>query len=201
MAYLAMVNPKKRRARKSTKARRTARKSVARRTRRANPIVAHKRRRVSRRRNPVNTTAIMGKITGALAGAGGALILDKVYDVLPLPDAAKTGWGQVAGKLAAAVALGVVAEKVAGRKPMIAQGVMGAMTVTMFKAADSLMQGKPLDGGWDSMSMDGYDLDFSESSMGGILPAAGPLPATGPIDGGMGADLSAAFAGYDSGNY
>ena len=194
MAYLAMVNPKKRRARKSTKSRRRAVAKAPRRARRrrANPV-ARVTRRVRRRRNPISKATIMAQLSGALAGAGGAFVVSRVYGMLPVPAALSTGLGGVAGRAGFAILAGVLAEKAMGRKPFIANAVQGALTVEAWKLLDTVAKGGSLStlaGGGDVVNETLWD--FTGSGMAGVLPGSGPLPATGPL----GAPLSGSYE-YD----
>lgn len=154
MAALALINPRKRRKAKS-KARATKRthkrkssRTRVRRTKRAVTVttrVANPKRRKSaarRRRNPAGLSgkALQAKLMPALAGAAGALLIDKVFDLAAdkLPDALRDGWGRYAALVGIALAAGWGLEKAKVLSPATRNDlIMGSLTVTAFKAAST----------------------------------------------------------------
>lgn len=135
-------------ARKRNPIRRRARTSVASRAsspirrRRRNPIVSSIRRRISRRRR--NPLPKMGNIVHSLIqpsaiGAIGALILDIAWAKLPIPANLKTGPAQYVAKGAAAVAIGLLAEK-ATSKGNAHTLALGAMTITLHDALRAVVK-------------------------------------------------------------
>jgi len=157
MAQLMLINPAKR----PTKRRRKAspaqlRALAAGRAKRAgvpatNPA-PRKRRRSMRavartvrrkvRRNPIGFGGITATILDAAKGAGGALAVNMVYDLLPLPLSMKTGHTADLVKAALAVGLGIAAKPLLGRTA--AKMSEGALTVIAFQAMQNLM---PVTGG------------------------------------------------------
>lgn len=139
MAQLMLINPK----------RRTRKKAASRKRRavRRNPVaVAPKRRRRSAvavrrriRRNPVSRLSggIMGDIMDAAIGAGGAVAVNTVYDMLPLPLSMKTGMSATVGKAATAVALGMLGKRVLGRTA--GKMAAGALTVIAYDVIKGMM--------------------------------------------------------------
>lgn len=160
MAQLMLINPAKRptkRRRKATRSpaqkaatrrmlaanRRTSRAAPKR--RRRNPIAASAVSRVTRRtrrarsRNPIGMTGILGSITDAAIGAGGALAVDMAFNYLPLPANFKTGMAGTAAKAATAIALGTIGRKVLGRTA--GKMAAGALTVIAYDAMKGFVPG------------------------------------------------------------
>ncbi len=151
MAALAIINPKRRKARKAKRrSNPRARKVATVRVRKAkrgrgrvitvrtkNPARRHKRRR-----NPSGLTgaALKGRVLPAITGAVGAMIVDKGFDMLgdKLPAALQHGWGRHAAKAGIAILAGVLLEKT---KVLDAKSrdslVAGALTVTAYQAIQS----------------------------------------------------------------
>jgi hypothetical protein len=151
---LLLINPRRRKARK-------ARKSSHRRARRHNPVRAlrhrarkhHARRRNNpihrarrayrRRRNPLSLRSmgggIMGQATGALMGAGGALLNDLLMSYVPLPAMLKTGPGAILTKAAGAFAVGYLAKFAVGAHRG-AQLTEGALTVLAYQVVKPMVQ-------------------------------------------------------------
>lgn len=153
MAALAIINPKRRKARKAKrrsnpvarkrkaatvrvrKAKRGRGRVITVRTR--NPARRHKRRR-----NPSGLTgaALKGRVLPAITGAVGAMIVDKGFDMLgdKLPASLQSGWGRHAAKAGIAILAGVLLEKT---KVLDAKSrdslVAGALTVTAYQAIQS----------------------------------------------------------------
>lgn len=153
MAALALINPRKRRKAKAAKRRKTKTTAKVVRTRKsrkshsatvrvrmANP----KRRRSAarRRRNPsgLSGKALQAKLMPALAGAAGALLIDKVFDLAAdkLPDTLREGWGRYAALVGIALVAGYGLEKAKVLSPSTRNNlIMGSLTVTAFKAAST----------------------------------------------------------------
>lgn len=144
MAEILLVNPRRRKRRKS-RARRRKHRKVSRRRRRnvaVNPRRRRRRRRnpkyrrVSRRRrNPVSLRGFGGKIMPTVKkgviGAGGGLLLDLLlgYTKDKLPEQLQTGYGLTATKVIGAVLVGIV-----GNMALRGKGgdlAVGAMTVVL----------------------------------------------------------------------
>lgn len=147
MGQLMLINPAKRPAkRKATGAQlralakaRKARATAA----RPNPAKRPAMRAVVRstrrkaRRNPIGASGIMADLMGAAQGAGGALAVNAVVNLLPLPASMSAGWQKEAVKMAAAVALGTFGRKFIGR----AAGKMaeGAMVVSAYNIISGMV--------------------------------------------------------------
>ncbi len=146
---------------------------------------ANPRRRPKRRRNPIAGVGMgdIGKLLkGAVVGAGGAIAVDAVWKYVPssITDKLGTGMGQSAGRLGLALLLGVVAQKVAGKKAFIKDAVEGSMIVNVHSVMkDTLNTAIPSLGlaGGGASPTNRVNWDFSQSSMNGLplngLPLAG----------------------------
>lgn len=152
MEQLLLVNPRKRRARKTGRSaaqkRATARMLAANRAaRRSNPsprASAQKRRRRSampsvktlyrrRRRNPASpVSGIMPLLNAALMGAAGATAVNAAVAYLPLPDTLKTGNMSHVVKAVMAMGLGVFGRRFIGKAAL--SMAQGALTVTLTDA-------------------------------------------------------------------
>lgn len=135
MAQLMLINPAKRpKKRRVTAKRRTpaAKANPAPRRKRALRVARTGTTRRRARRNPINTRGIMSDVMGAVQGAGGALAVNAIMNLLPLPLSMKSGWGATATKVGLAVAVGMFAKPLVGR----AAGKLaeGAMTVAAYEA-------------------------------------------------------------------
>jgi len=138
---LLLLNPRKRRATRKTRARRVRRNPVAKLSamtrRKRNPAhkMANLRSRVMRRRRNPATRPTLGNIGGqvmqAATGAVGALAVDAVMGQVNnfLPATLKTQYVYPIVKMGAAIGLGMVASRVLPRHG--ATMAMGSMTVTM----------------------------------------------------------------------
>lgn len=117
---IVLVNPRRRKRRKNPARKSVARRSkrsISRRRRKRNPAVSVKRSmRRRRRRNPLNTTSLKTDVISSATGAIGALSLDVAFGFLPLPDTVKTGQMGNIAKAAGAVGLGMLTEKMLGKK-------------------------------------------------------------------------------------
>ncbi len=163
MAQLMLINPAKRPSKRRRKSGRTAAQKAATRKmlaanrrnrggsaahaapkrRRRNPLAASSVRRVTRRTrrasNPIGMTGILGSITDAAIGAGGALAVDTLFNFLPLPAQYKVGMIGTAAKAATAIALGTVGRKVLGRTA--GKMAAGALTVIAYDAMKAFVPG------------------------------------------------------------
>lgn len=123
MPSITLVNPRKRRkARRASPKRRKAHRRIKRRAaRRASPRRSRRRKyRVAKsyRRNPIGGFSAGGAINSIKAGAiaaTGAVALDVVMGLLPIPDNLKSGPLGVATKAAGAIGLGLFAGRFLGR--------------------------------------------------------------------------------------
>lgn len=148
MGQLMLINPRKRRtARKAkTTPRRKRRTTVTAKTNPVTPIRRKRRsvarsvaRRVSRRyrRNPIGFAGITASIVDAGIGAVGAIGVDTVYNYLPLPADWKSGYKGAAGKVALALVVGTVGQKVLGKSA--GKAAAGSLTVIAYDLIKSLM--------------------------------------------------------------
>jgi hypothetical protein len=147
---LLLINPRGRKRRKNParkKARRRnpvrsirARKRHA--VRRHNPARVAKRAYHRRRRNPLSLggmrSGITGKVTGAVMGAGGALLNDVLLTYVPLPLMLKTGPLAILSKAVGAFAVGYLSSFALG-KARGAQLAEGALTVLAYQVARPLV--------------------------------------------------------------
>lgn len=162
MSELLLINPRKRRRRKSSAKRRTRARArpVRRRKRRsmiaafANPAKRSRKRRrrsihrsIARfRRNPSSRGgkfSIKGTVKDTLIpsaiGAAGALGLDVLLGLVPLPDMLKTPTVRPFVRIAGAIGIGMLASMVAGRK-IGEQVTAGAVTVTVYDIMKGVVQ-------------------------------------------------------------
>lgn len=159
MPSLMLVNPRKRKGRK-TKTRKRRRNPIA----KANPRRRVRRRGTTRKRYRRNPSArglkglIKNTVMPSATAAVGAIGLDIIMGYLPLPDALKTGPMRHVVKGAGAIGLGMLAANVVGRKTA-EQFTAGAMTVVMYNAgrelASRFMPNLPLGAYIDDDSMEG----------------------------------------------
>jgi hypothetical protein len=149
-----LINPRRRRRAKAAtnpRRRRTTAKRRTYRRARSNPVAMNPRRRYRRtkrnpmykmrrrsraRRNPaLRATGVMNDIMQAAIGAVGAIGVNYIYDMLPLPMAMKTGFGGAAGKAGAAIALGMLARPMLGRAAgTMAQGALIVIAYDMIRS-------------------------------------------------------------------
>jgi hypothetical protein len=140
MASLMLINPRKRRA--TAKRRKVRRNPVAKKAA-TNPVrrykrrvsVAAKRRRI--RRNPIGFSGIQSSLMNSVIGGAGAVGVDFIADMLPLPLSMKTGWTGVATKAALAVGVGMIGKKFLGRNAE--KMAEGALTVLAYSSIKGLM--------------------------------------------------------------
>lgn len=140
----AAAKPKRRPARtKARAARRTQRAAnpapaVRKRTRRTSKRDASTAGRTLRRRrsNPVGGVGgfIKNTMMPSAVGGAGALALDLVMNMLPLPPAMKSGPMRPVVKVVGAIGLGMLASKMASRQ-VGGQVAAGALTVTLYDMA------------------------------------------------------------------
>ncbi len=164
---IVLSNPRGRRKHKAKRARRHT-------ARRARHSRAKSYRRA--RRNPIFSGGIFANVVktlkeGAL-GAGGALLNDVAFGYTKgfLPVQLQAGNGRIGVKLAYAVALGMLVNKVASGKG--AAVAVGAATVTLHELgrdlANSFAPSLPL-GAYEDNAMLGYD---SGRTFGAYMPGA-----------------------------
>lgn len=165
MEQLLLVNPRKRRKRKTPARgaggrflkRKAARKSAPRRRRRrsnpiaaANPVATYRRRRRSasrktvrrrRRSNPISARGFLSQLTGALTpaivGAGGAIAVDAAWRFIPLPLNLKSGYAGIAAKAVATVGIGMLLNRFVGGR-IASQMVQGALAVQAYQVIKPL---------------------------------------------------------------
>lgn len=196
---------KRHRARRTS--RRSRRRHVARRSRRrarSMPVIrvnrrrrrhvarrAHSRRR--RHHNPrllsgFRPKEILGKVTSAAIGAGGALALDIVLGKVQasLPTSLQSGWGLTAAKVAGAIGLGWGASKLLGQE----KGKLvtyGALTVVAYGVVRKLLvDNAPAFA--QSVGLSAYMSDYTAyPNMGYTDPAPRLAAYMGPSNNGMAA--------------
>lgn len=128
-----LTNPRKRTRRKTAKRKTTAMARSAP-ARRSNPrrrmAATTARRRVARRRNPIKKGVVDTNIMPSLKGAVGAVAVDTLYDMAPIPSAWQVGAVGHGVKALFAIGAGMVAEnmKLANRRHAVDM-VNGALTV------------------------------------------------------------------------
>lgn len=122
-------------ATKRRKARRSnpVKATVKRVTRRRNPVARVAKR--SRRRNPISlgggSLRPMALLKPAFIGALGATAVNTILGKLPLPAAAFDGKMRFVTRGVAAIALGMIASKLGARSAIAAQMAEGSLTVTL----------------------------------------------------------------------
>lgn len=105
-----------------------------------------KKRRVTRRRNPVARAGgllkkPMAMLTPALMGALGATAVNTILGKLPLPAKAMTGKMRYVTQAAAAIGLSMVAQKLGVKGALAAQMAEGSLTVTLHQAITETASG------------------------------------------------------------
>lgn len=150
---LLLINPRRRRRKRKTSRRKRNPAPVTRRKRRpsvkSNPGRRSYRRRSYRpkrrhyRRNPIKMGGMGGLVSDnlipAAVGATGALALDILYGIIPLPENIKMGNLRHAVKGAAAIGMGMLAGMVVN-KSMAKSLTNGALTVVLHQAMAELTQ-------------------------------------------------------------
>lgn len=185
MAQLALINPRKRKSKAKRKTSRRKRNPVspanAARAMAANP--RRKRRGFARRRrNPAGRAGIGGMIqknvVPAVTAAGGALALDIVWGMLPLPEQVKTGAVRHVAKAAGALAVGFLAQNIVKRETaqlmtlgMLTTITHGAMREMVTRFAPQLALGMVNDelAAYDDAYMSAVTYD--STGMGYISPS------------------------------
>jgi hypothetical protein len=200
MAELMLINPRKRRrrvkARKSNPKRRRRVTASRVKRRRRNPVMplanVRRRRRYStvsrkRRRNPIGGRFSLRGFTNntlmpSAIGAAGALGLDVLMGLLPLPAAIKTGPMRPLTRIAGAVGIGMLAGMITNRR-LGEQVAAGAVTVVMYDTLKSFVrQAVP------TLPMAGLSEDYP--SMEYVSPAMMTDESLSAyVDGDMGVDL------------
>ncbi len=134
---LLLVNPRKRTRAKTPRKTPVKTKITA---RRASPVRRKKTITVRRRRNPIAKRNIMAsQITPAFTAATGALGLDIMLGILPIPDTIKSGAFRHVVKGAGAIAMGMLVANLVNRK-VGEQMATGALTVVMHGAMKEVAQ-------------------------------------------------------------
>ena len=159
MAQLMLINPRKRKTGGRRKTRSAAQKAATRRlvafnkskrssrsrsvAVRSNPIRRRRSalkavsRRRSYRRNPISMGGITSSIKDAGIGAVGAIGVDYLYNLLPLPASMKTGLMGTASKVGTALLLGTLGKKVLGQTA--AKMAAGSLTVIAYDLIKSYL--------------------------------------------------------------
>lgn len=185
--------PKRRRARRTT-----VHSAPARRVRRRGHRISSKRAashagRVLRYRRPNPIDFMLNTLTPSLVGGAGALGLDVVMGVLPIPDTLKNGPMAPLVKVAGAIGLGMIASKVVNRR-VGEQVAAGAITVQVYNFAKAMLikvGGGKIPG--LSMYPDGYLGEYVSGN---------EMPALGYRDSGMNVgEYDNSMSGYESGVY
>ena len=210
MAQLMLINPAKRpsKRRKASPAQlralakgRATRKRNAlasnpapRRRRRSLRAVSHttsRRRRA--RRNPIGMGGLMGNLTSAVWGAGGAIAVNAAFNMLPLPATMKTGMMGTVSKLGLAVAVGMLGKSMLGRNA--GKMAEGAMTVIAFDALQAML---PASVGGSSVAGLGYmspGLVAGGNTLPNMSVPAGMMAGMGEYVSGMGEYVTGGY-GY-----
>lgn len=145
-----------------------------------------------RRPNPIKGIGnfVSNTLVPSAIGGAGALAVDVAMAMAPLPVAMKTGPMRPVVKIAAAVALGMIAGKVTSRRTG-EQVAAGAITVTLYELARTMVAktGVAIPGLSEYVS--------AYPDMGGGSDA--PMPALGYVDSGM--QVGEYVQGYETGVY
>lgn len=173
-----LVNPRKRKRKKSTTKRRKRRTYAK---RRRNPIAANPRRRKTyrkRRRNPAKMNignVLQNTVLPAATAAGGAIGIDVLMGMLPIPENLKSGPMRHLVKGGAAIAAGMLAANFV--KPKTAElFVNGAMTVVMYDAGREMIARFMPDMA-ARMGLSGMGLYYDDNEMMGLgYTGAGYIP-------------------------
>lgn len=205
-AQIALINPRRKRKARKTRARRrrhvARRKTTARRrrktsivaVRRLNPrrrrVHARRRRHHARRRNPrmLSLGGITRTLMPAAIGGAGALALDIAlsYATPYLPASLQSGYLKTGVKLAGAIGLGMVAGKFLGGEKGRAV-TLGALTVVLYGAIrDAAKQFAP--------TLNLGAVDYADNTVGAYMaPSLGyinPAPFVSNDMSGLGAYMS-----------
>ena len=110
-----------------------------------------------RRRNPIGLGGfVKTTLVPSAVGGAGALALDLLLNVIPIPVAVKNGPMRPLLKIGGAIGLGMVASKVASRR-VGEQVAAGALTVALYDMAKAAIAKSPA-GKWFGLA--GYELDM-----------------------------------------
>lgn len=209
-----MIAANRARARGASRSRPAAAAPKRRARRRSAASAAPVRRRASRRRGgwkitPAKTASRAGRqlryrrpnpidfalntLTPSLVGGAGALGLDVVMGMLPIPDTLKNGPMAPLVKVAGAIGLGMIASKVVNRR-VGEQVAAGAITVQVYNFAKAMLikvGGGKIPG--LSMYPDGYLGEYVSGE---------EMPSLGYRDSGMQVgEYDNSMSGYESGVY
>lgn len=131
MAELMLVNPRRRKRKKTRRIKTRGRRRT---------YTKRRRTYAKRRRNPVRRTGKWSSmIMPAATNAVGALALDIAWAYLPIPASIQMGPFRHVAKGAGAIALSEIASKVVGRSTANSMG-LGALTVVMHGAMREVTQ-------------------------------------------------------------
>ena len=201
MQELLIVNPSKRRksrkaaspAQKRARAAfarmaRSRRKNPAKRRtvakRRSNPIALSSRRRRTYRRNPISVGGMkpMNLISAALTGAVGATAVNTILAKIPLPASMMTGKTRYVTQAAAAILLGMAAQKVGPVRKYAQQMAEGSLTVTLHDLIKDVAMGAGMNLGGMGYYLPGVGVRAAPSAMAAPSPHMGGMGKyiTGP---------------------
>lgn len=180
-----LTNPRKRKkssrktpARKSTALRASTPKKRKSPKRRKNPVgtPVSKMRTIRRRRNPIKARGVVdANLMPSLKGALGAIAIDSVYNMLPVPAEMQVGAIGHVVKGGVAIALGMLAENMKlTKKDNAQQMVNGALTVQLHGLAQEMLGG--FIGGSVTVPTE------TGVSYAGAALTAGPMPGMGMYD-------------------
>lgn len=145
MASLMLVNPRKRRTKRKT----TARKAPAR--RRSNPVAKRASTSVRKyRRNPIpRMGGMVETMKDGAVGAAGAVATEIILSKLPLPTALSSGNGRVAASALGSIGVGMLVARFGRNKKLGKTMAQGGVTValhSLMRGAASNIPGVGLDG-------------------------------------------------------
>lgn len=180
-----LSNPAKRKApkRRKTTAKRvstTKRKTTAKRRRpskaRASTAARLLRRR---RRNPAKRGIVDSTIMPAAKGAAGAIAIDMVYNLIPIPAEYQSGMVGSLVKMVGVIGIGMAAEKSKIVKPATSRdAVNGALTVQIYNLGQELV-GSVMAGSLSPAPADGGTGYIATAQNAGELGLGYVSPATG----------------------
>lgn len=208
-----LVNPAKRRRRKSKSASRRSRRrnpvrtltsarrrggrgfgrTVARTARRRSPAKSYRRRVMRRRSNPIRMGNVLGDLMPAFQGAGGAILTETAFRFVPAPGALAILKGTLAPvtKIGIAYGIGVLVNTFGGRR-MGVNFLNGALTVIAYDFLNQQVLSRlPMVGVGGDMSAYMND-SLGYHSAGAVMPA---LPDAGYSDSGVDAYMEEGAVG------
>lgn len=203
MGQLMLINPAKRPSRrakrkatpaqlralaKARRARAGLSTNPAPRKRRSLRAIARNPSRRRARRNPIGMSGIMGDLMNAAQGAAGAIAVNGVVNLLPLPPTMAVGWQRQAVNFAAAVALGTFGRKLLGRTA--GKMAEGAMTVAAYNVIAGMV---PVSMGGTAAGVAGLGYmspGMIAGSLPGVLPNGSNMSGMGEYVSGMGEYVS-----------